>query len=418
MDLANTGIWWDERSVALAPTAGATQGSLVAHVDLDCEYLRGVVLDCFSRRRWLVQQPVAAQSGDCADASFTWAEYERTDFGRVLQGHLYAACYCIRKALIRKCQFAYLCSKFVSKRPNSCLATGVPETHLFEFYDAEYIEEALADVHEVRDMNNDGSEWWILKPSMTNQANGIVVFNRLETLIAALQAEGADEVREWVLQRYIHNPLLIGGRKFHLRVYALAVGALKVYVFRDVLTLFSLQKYSDDPAQLAAHLTNTCRQAPADAHQEAACVGLLSTLPERLASEGALSSQEAQRRCATVFADAAALIGEAFAAVSSELSFMPLDNAFELYGFDLLVDDQWRVWLLEANAEPDFAQTGVELKAVINNVVEGTMQLTLDQWFPHGAPNGLRACMESQGPALVFERADPRAQGGTALQLH
>ncbi len=36
-------------------------------------------------------------------------------------------------------------------------------------------------------------------------------------------------------------------------------------------------------------------------------------------------------------------------AVSSELSFFTLPNCFELFGFDLLVDEDWHLWLLEVN---------------------------------------------------------------------
>ena len=39
------------------------------------------------------------------------------------------------------------------------------------------------------------------------------------------------ELVEWVCQRYVHNPLLVHGRKFHLRVNVLAVGALQVRLF-------------------------------------------------------------------------------------------------------------------------------------------------------------------------------------------
>lgn len=84
-----------------------------------------------------------------------------------------------------------------------------------------------------------------------------------------------------------------------------------------------------------------------------------------------------------------AVLGECLEAVSSELSFIALENAFELFGacrgrrvvccaglerscamrapplsprgragMDLMIDEDWNVWLLEANAEPDFAQTG------------------------------------------------------------
>ena len=51
-----------------------------------------------------------------------------------------------------------------------------------------------------------------------------------------------------------------------------------------------------------------------------------------------------------------AVIGECMEAVSAELTFFTLPNCFELFGFDLMVDEDWHLWLLEANAEPDFLQ--------------------------------------------------------------
>ena len=46
----------------------------------------------------------------------------------------------------------------------------------------------------------DGSARWIAKPSITNQATGICIFDRVSQLEAALHANG--DLREWVLQRW------------------------------------------------------------------------------------------------------------------------------------------------------------------------------------------------------------------------
>ena len=75
-------------------------------------------------------------------------------------------------------------------------------------------------------------------------------------------------------------------------------------------------------------------------------------------------------------------------AVSSELSFFPLPNCFELFGFDLLVDSSWHVWLLEANAEPDFAQTGARLKPLMAEAVQGALQLVLGSLHIQRAADG------------------------------
>lgn len=68
----------------------------------------------------------------------------------------------------------------------------------------------------------DGSARWIIKPSITNQAAGIAVIDSCAGLRACLEA--APDLREWVAQRYVERPLLIRGRKFHLRAYVLCVG--------------------------------------------------------------------------------------------------------------------------------------------------------------------------------------------------
>jgi tubulin--tyrosine ligase len=74
--------------------------------------------------------------------------------------------------------------------------------------------------------------------------------------------EEVPDMREWVLQRYLDRPLLINGHKFHLRVYVLCVGALKVYVFDRILALLAAHSYdSSDMSDIYKHLTNTARSA-------------------------------------------------------------------------------------------------------------------------------------------------------------
>ena len=83
-------------------------------------------------------------------------------------------------------------------------------------------------------------------------------------------------LRHFIAQPYIHPPLLLppelvaalGNRKFHIRTYVLAVGALKVYVYKDMLALFAAKPYIPSRApdsvpndDLSAHLTNTCLQS-------------------------------------------------------------------------------------------------------------------------------------------------------------
>lgn len=61
--------------------------------------------------------------------------------------------------------------------------------------------------------------------------------------------------------KYVHNPHLINGLKYDLRVYVLVTQfcPLKVYIYNDGLVRFATEKYTMDPKQMSqkyVHLTN------------------------------------------------------------------------------------------------------------------------------------------------------------------
>ena len=86
--------------------------------------------------------------------------------------------------------------------------------------------------------------------------------------------------------RYISRPLLINGKKFHLRVYSLCLGALQVHVFSKILMLIAAHKYNmDDLGNIYQHLTNTARSVEDDTFVEEENVKLMDDLPALLWEE-------------------------------------------------------------------------------------------------------------------------------------
>ena len=63
------------------------------------------------------------------------------------------------------------------------------------------------------------------------------------------------------------------------------------------------------------------------------------------------------------------------------MHFQPLPNAFELFGLDFLVDEEGTAWLLEANAFPDFRQTGEELKDIVQGLFEEVIDIAVKPFF-------------------------------------
>jgi hypothetical protein len=134
---------------------------------------------------------------------------------------------------------------------------------------------------------------WLLKPSLANKGAGFALVRSAEA--AAAHVAALRNVGEWVLQRYVERPLLLwrGGRKFHLRVYALADGDLRVRVFREALCLAAALPYGDGGGDDARrHITNTCVAAEAGGGDfcEEEAVHRLAELPAELAARASARS--------------------------------------------------------------------------------------------------------------------------------
>lgn len=296
---------------------------------------------------------------------FVYQDYDSIDFeNRVHDGSRLEYAFAYRKALTRKNHLALTIAHFCAKRPTSILTRAFPESHDLDLDYAEFLDDALDDAYELRQEIEKREKLWILKPSLSERADGIRIFRTLEQLqdvceeLESIRVSEEDglltALRHFTVQEYISNPmLLLGGRKFHLRVYVLCAGVLKVWVWREILALFAGVPYSNDSSSLEGHLTNTCFQG------ERATVKLLAQLSlDRVA----------------IVAEIEQIVHDLFLAAQGEaIYFQPRPDEFEFFGVDFLVDSDSHVHLLEVNAYPDFKQTGADLQFVVGDLFKATV---------------------------------------------
>lgn len=346
------------------------------------DYVYSILVDCLTKQ--LGNCKIHDNLQDPQTKTFHYGDYEDLDLDRMNDEGNYLACsYIYRKSLIRKHYLANTIRHYLAKNPDSILKKSFPESYHLELDYAEFLDDALLEEANGLDWvikENEKLEFpktFILKPSMADRGQGIRLFqtyDQLESIFVSFE-EGEDEetvsqLRHFVIQDYVDRPLLIpeyNNRKFHIRCYVVCKGNLEVFVYRDMLMLFSSEVYrhpstsredSTGAPEMGGHLTNTCIQPK---EYDSGTVNVVEFWKSYLNDKPA------------VFDKICEIVREMFKAAVSvdKFNFQPMDCAFETFGVDFIVDENLDVYLLEVNAYPDFKQTGEDLKGLIHGLFEG-----------------------------------------------
>ena len=163
----------------------------------------------------------------------------------------------------------------------------------------------------------------------------------------------APPVSRYIVQRYLSSPLLIGGKKFDLRVYVLVVSyhPLVAYMHRQGFARFSSIRYHTGRSSLSnslVHLTNVAIQKHGPQYDEVSggkwdVQGLRRYLLSSYPPAQVLS----------LFANLTTLVTHSLLAVQPVITQDP--HCFELYGYDALIDSHLKPWCIEVNASPSLS---------------------------------------------------------------
>ncbi|KAJ8913513.1 hypothetical protein NQ315_017063 [Exocentrus adspersus] len=175
---------------------------------------------------------------------------------------------------------------------------------------------------------------WICKPVAQSQGRGIFLFRKLSEL---------NYDTNTIVQRYIEKPLLIGGYKFDLRLYVCipSYHPVTIYMYREGLARFGTDKFNlNDLRNPFRHLTNYSINKLGPGFTEMKDrVG--SGTRKKILSR--ISDWLLWQRITTLVI---------LTVLSHVSQIPPTVNCFEFFGFDVLIDNSLRPWLLEVNLSP------------------------------------------------------------------
>eukprot|EP00747_Dinoflagellata_sp_TGD_P221980 gnl/TRDRNA2_/TRDRNA2_93740_c0_seq1.p1 gnl/TRDRNA2_/TRDRNA2_93740_c0~~gnl/TRDRNA2_/TRDRNA2_93740_c0_seq1.p1 ORF type:complete len:509 (+),score=87.00 gnl/TRDRNA2_/TRDRNA2_93740_c0_seq1:206-1732(+) len=214
---------------------------------------------------------------------------------------------------------------------------------------------------------------WIMKPVGRSQGAGIFLVTKLAQLQQwrpsinwapanrknsdgggkdpdddDLNREGPES---YVIQKYVDAPLVIGGKKFDIRLYVAVISyqPLTVYMHRAGFCRFSMSRYSmdkGDMSNLGQHLTNVAVQKHSGkaAYKRTGAKWALNFFKQYLLSNVGVDTVN------KLFSDIESIVIHSLLSVQRVM--IHDKHCFELYGYDILIDSWYRPWLLEVNASP------------------------------------------------------------------
>ena len=195
-------------------------------------------------------------------------------------------------------------------------------------------------------MNNKRKGLWIIKPINGNRGDGIYLIKDKNEI---------DQVKDHaiIIQYYIHSPLLIANYKFDFRVYVLVTSfwPLKIYLHQRYMIRFSTHKYNKQNINdLYSHLTNSSinRYNINEYTNDKDTIGKGSKWTNKKLWNYWHNNH--QYKEINLWNDMKYII---ILTLLLCLGRIPSNkHAFELFGFDMLLDSKYKLWLLEVNRSP------------------------------------------------------------------
>jgi len=209
-------------------------------------------------------------------------------------------------------------------------------------------------------------DYWILKLALGKKGAGITIGKDFGQLLQLWKSVGRKPA---VIQKYIERPLLADNKKFHIRDRILIANVDPLVVFSvGRFALFSENEYVMNDSNLnetSVHMTNA-------AYSSNEFTMLFKDLVEEKWSESKDIDELDRQINEVVLYVVKALLNFAERIVGGEIN----KGFSEIFGFDLMYDEDWNLYLLEVNMLPEEEPVGIVNMPLIMDALLTAQALT------------------------------------------
>jgi hypothetical protein len=218
---------------------------------------------------------------------------------------------------------------------------------------------------------------WIIKPSNLRCGQEIYLYHTLEEIVDFIDK---NQDSEYVIQKYISNPLLYNGRKFDVRVHVLIDNNFNIYLNPTSFVRTTSRKYTPKLTgnwniDKFIHLTNhSVQKYDTDfGKYEESNILLL----EKVEIEGVNLFEKFM----PIWRDIIKEILTSYKIFNSENRIKNKTLHYELLGFDFIIDEELNTWLLEININPMLNWEHKEADKKVIKMMDDVFKITIDPYF-------------------------------------
>ncbi|CAM9524094.1 unnamed protein product, partial [Discosporangium mesarthrocarpum] len=205
-------------------------------------------------------------------------------------------------------------------------------------------------------------------------------------LLDYTDARQPQAVSQWVVHKYMENPLIIAERKFDMRQWVLVTdwNPLTVWFYDHCYVRFGVEKYTtsdNNTGNQFVHLVNNsiCKKSES-----------FGTVAK---TENGYEVHEHMWSCDTFAAYLSDVAGKdtwkgklqprmkqiaLWSLMCAQDIVEHRKNSWELYGYDFMVDDQLRPWLIEINSSPACDYSTKVTEDYVQRALTDLLKVTID----------------------------------------
>jgi len=235
----------------------------------------------------------------------------------------------------------------------------------------------------------DPKDVWLFKPARDSFGNGVHIIDNYTDIEKT-------KIRNFLITRYIMNPLMIKNKKFDMRAYVLVTGMnpLKIYFYKDGYLKIPVKNFTLDHEYInegCVHITTSdtnleCFEGKeykydTDIYDESSNFWSYVFF-ERYCQRYGINYTDIIEQFKDIFIKTFISLNSDFIKLINENNLKDR-NLYQIYGLDLLVDDNYKVHLLELNRSPSMRGGHAVADYIYENIIADTLNIVGIVPFAH-----------------------------------